>query len=133
MDDEVGLINEQLRHMIDVIDGRLERIKFNQEHLKELIAHRLSHIEKQAKDLAQRWEQASGVNLPRRIACLRSSHSPRSRTQRKPVTLVAKPGSTGSRKAVRTEKAAWANQSPPRKMRFSPVAGPVGSLRSPPE
>ena len=33
MEDEARLISEQLRHMVDVFDARLERIELNREHL----------------------------------------------------------------------------------------------------
>ena len=41
---------EQFRHMVDMMDAKLDRIELNQEHLKELIEHRLCYLEKQGED-----------------------------------------------------------------------------------
>ena len=50
MEDQVYLLGEQFRHMVDMMDAKLDRIELNQEHLKELIEHRLSYLEKQRED-----------------------------------------------------------------------------------
>ena len=47
---QFDLLGEQFRHMVDVIDAKLDRIELNQEHLKELIEHRLNYLEKQGED-----------------------------------------------------------------------------------
>ena len=58
MDYQDVLIGEQLKHMVDVIDAKLDRIKLNQEHLKELIEHRLEYLEKQEEDNEMRIREA---------------------------------------------------------------------------
>lgn len=35
---------------MDVMDAKLDRIELNQEHLKELLDHRLSYLERQGED-----------------------------------------------------------------------------------
>ena len=50
MDFQDVLIGEQIKHMVDVMDAKLDRIELNQDHLKELIEHRLKYLEKQAED-----------------------------------------------------------------------------------
>ena len=50
MEDEVDLLGVQLMHMVDMMDAKLDRIELNQEHLKELIEHRLNYLEKQGED-----------------------------------------------------------------------------------
>ena len=50
MEDQVLLFGEQFRHMVDVIDAKLDRIELNQEHLKEMLEHRLGYLQKQGKD-----------------------------------------------------------------------------------
>ena len=50
MGDEGRLITEQLRHMIDLIDARLDRIEQNQMHLREMLEHRMGYLEQQMED-----------------------------------------------------------------------------------
>ena len=50
MEDQAFLFREQFRHHMDVMDAKLDRIELNQEHLKELIEHRLNYLEKQSDD-----------------------------------------------------------------------------------
>ena len=59
MEDQVILFGEQFRHMIDVMDAKLDRIELNQEHLKEMINHRLNYIEKQGEDHEARIRAAT--------------------------------------------------------------------------
>ena len=59
MDYQDVLIGEQLKHMVDMMDAKLERIELNQEHLKELIEHRLDYIEKQTDDHETRIRAAT--------------------------------------------------------------------------
>jgi hypothetical protein len=44
------MIGEQLKHMVNMMDAKLDRIELNQLHLKEMIEHRLNYIEKQGED-----------------------------------------------------------------------------------
>ena len=50
MEDQVLLISEQFKHMVDVMDAELDLIELNQVHLKEMIEHRPNHLEKQGED-----------------------------------------------------------------------------------
>jgi hypothetical protein len=50
MEEQIFLFGEQFRHLVDVMDAKLDRIELNQEHLKELIEHRLKYLEKQGED-----------------------------------------------------------------------------------
>ncbi len=50
MDAYDSMIEEQMNHMMDLINAKLDRIELNQVHLKELIEHRLSYLEKQGED-----------------------------------------------------------------------------------
>ena len=59
MEDQVILFGEQFRHMVDVMDAKLDRIELNQEHLKELIEHRLNYLEKQGEDHEMRIRAAT--------------------------------------------------------------------------
>ena len=59
MDYQDVLIGEQLKHMVDVMDAKLDRIELNQEHLKELIEHRLKYLEKQGDDHETRIRAAT--------------------------------------------------------------------------
>jgi len=59
MEDQVILFGEQFRHMVDVMDAKLDRIELNQEHLKELIEHRLNYLEKQGEDHEARIRAAT--------------------------------------------------------------------------
>ena len=59
MDYQDVLIGEQLKHMVDVMDAKLDRIELNQVHLKELIEHRLDYLEKQADDHEERIRAAT--------------------------------------------------------------------------
>ena len=45
--------------MSDLIDGGLERIELNQEHLKELIENRLGYLEKKVEDHETRLRAAT--------------------------------------------------------------------------
>ena len=54
MEEQVDLLGVQLMHMVDVMDRKLDRIKLNQEHLKQMtpnergqVNQRLIDIEKQ--------------------------------------------------------------------------------------
>ena len=56
MDEHTLLIGEQLKHMVDVIDAKLDRSELNQVHLKEMtpnkrgqVEHRLNYLEKQGE------------------------------------------------------------------------------------
>ena len=61
MEDQVDLLGVQLMHMVDMMDAKLDRIELNQEHLKEMINHRLNYIEKQGDDHEARiWVAAVG-------------------------------------------------------------------------
>ena len=53
------MLGEQFRHMVDVMGGKLDRIELNQEHLKELIEHRLNYLEKQGDDHEARIRAAT--------------------------------------------------------------------------
>lgn len=44
---------------MDVMDAKLDRIELNQEHLKELIEHRLDYLEKQGDDHEARIRAAT--------------------------------------------------------------------------
>ena len=59
MDYQDVLIGEQLKHMVDVMDAKLDRIELNQEHLKELIENRLKYLEKQGDDHETRIRAAT--------------------------------------------------------------------------
>jgi hypothetical protein len=59
MEEQVYLLGEQFRHMVDMMDAKLDRIELNQEHLKELIEHRLNHLEKQGEDHETRIRAAT--------------------------------------------------------------------------
>ena len=50
MEDQVSLLGEQLMHLVDMMDAKLDRIGLNQEHLKEMLEHRLHYLEKQGDD-----------------------------------------------------------------------------------
>ena len=50
MEDQVTLLGAKFVHLMDVMDAKLDRIELNQEHLKELIEHRLHYLEKQGED-----------------------------------------------------------------------------------
>ena len=53
------LIGEQLKHMVDMMDAKLDRIELNQGHLKELIEHRLNYLVKQVEDHEARIRDAT--------------------------------------------------------------------------
>ena len=53
------MFGEQFRHMVDVIDAKLDRIEVNQEHLKELIELRLDCLERQGEDHEERIRDAT--------------------------------------------------------------------------
>ena len=66
MKDQVTLISEQCKHMVDAIDAKLDRIELNQVHLKEMIPkkrgqveHRLHYLEKQVEDHEARLREAT--------------------------------------------------------------------------
>ena len=59
MEDQVTLIGARFVHLMDVIDAKLDRIELNQEHLKELIEHRLHYLEKQGEDHEERIRDAT--------------------------------------------------------------------------
>ena len=59
MEDQVLLIGEQFKHMMDVMDAKLDRIELNQLHLKEMIENRLNHLEEQGKDHEARIRAAT--------------------------------------------------------------------------
>ena len=46
-------------HLMDVMDAKLDRIELNQEHLKEMIEHRLNNLEKQVEDHEARLREAT--------------------------------------------------------------------------
>ena len=50
MENQVLLISEQFKHMMDMMDAKLDRVELNQIHLKEMIEHRLNYMEKQGDD-----------------------------------------------------------------------------------
>ena len=50
MDDQASIFREQLRHTIDRIDAKLDRIELNQKHIQAMMEHRLAFLEKQAED-----------------------------------------------------------------------------------
>ena len=57
MEDQVSFIGTQFKHIVDMMDAKLDRIELNQIHLKEIIPnkrgqvnHRLNHLEKQVED-----------------------------------------------------------------------------------
>ena len=50
MEAQDSIVEEQLNHMVDLMNAKLDRIELNQEHLKEMLEHRLSYIEKQGED-----------------------------------------------------------------------------------
>ena len=83
MEDQFYLLGEQFRHMVDMMDAKLDRIELNQEHLKELIEHRLCYLEKQGEDHELRIRAATeGVTQFKvRSGCLLyTSPSPRDRS-----------------------------------------------------
>jgi len=59
MGDQIIMLGEQFRHMVDVMDAKLDRIELNQEHLKELLEHRLINLEKQGEDHEARIRAAT--------------------------------------------------------------------------
>jgi hypothetical protein len=59
MEDQVTLLGAQFVHLMDVMDAKLDRIELNQEHLKELIEHRLNYLEKQGEDHEARIRAAT--------------------------------------------------------------------------
>ncbi len=59
MKDQVTLLGGKFVHLMDVIDAKLDRIELNQVHLKELIEHRLNHIEKKGDDHEARIRAAT--------------------------------------------------------------------------
>ena len=59
MEDQVTLLGAQFVHLMDVMDAKLDRIELNQEHLKEMINHRLNYIEKQGEDHEARLREAT--------------------------------------------------------------------------
>jgi transposase-like protein len=59
MEDQVTLLGAQFVHLMDVMDAKLDRIELNQEHLKELIEHRLNYLEKQVEDHEARLREAT--------------------------------------------------------------------------
>lgn len=59
MEDQVILLSEKFRHMVDVMNAKLDRIELNQEHLKELIEQRLIYLERQGEDHEARIRAAT--------------------------------------------------------------------------
>ena len=59
MEDQVNFLGAQFVHLMDVTDAKLDRIELNQEHLKELIEHRLHYLEKQGEDHEARLRAAT--------------------------------------------------------------------------
>ena len=59
MDYQDALIGEQLKHMVSLMDAKLDRIELNQVHLKETIEPRLNCLEKQGEDHEERIRAAS--------------------------------------------------------------------------
>ena len=59
MEDQVSLLGEQFKHIVDVMDAKLDRIELNQIHLKEMINHRLNYLEKQGEDHEARIRAAT--------------------------------------------------------------------------
>jgi hypothetical protein len=59
MEDQVTLLGAQFVHLMDVMYAKLDRIELNQEHLKELIEHRLNYLEKQGEDHEARIRAAT--------------------------------------------------------------------------
>ena len=59
MEDQVTLLGAKFVHLMDVMDAKLDRIELNQEHLKELIEHRLHYLEKQGEDHEARIRAAT--------------------------------------------------------------------------
>ena len=47
---QISQIEEQLKHIVDVNDAKLDRIDLNQVYLKEFIEHWLKYLEKQSDD-----------------------------------------------------------------------------------
>ena len=59
VDYQDALIGEQLKHMVNLMDAKLDRIELNQVHLKEMIEHRLNNLEKQGEDHEERIRAAT--------------------------------------------------------------------------
>jgi hypothetical protein len=59
MEDQVTLLGAQFVHLMDKMDAKLDRIELNQEHLKEMINHRLNYLEKQVEDHETRLREAT--------------------------------------------------------------------------
>ncbi len=66
MEDQVSFIGTQFKHIVDMMDAKLDRIELNQIHLKEIIPnkrgqvnHRLNHLEKQVEDHEERLREAT--------------------------------------------------------------------------
>ena len=53
------MLGEQFRHMVEMMDAKLDSIELNQEHLKELIEHRQNYLEKQGEDHEARIRAAT--------------------------------------------------------------------------
>ena len=50
MEEKELMIGAELKHVVDMMDAKLDRIELNQVHLKELLEHRLYYVEKQVED-----------------------------------------------------------------------------------
>ena len=66
MEEQALFIGDQFKHMVDVMDAKLDRIELNQIHLKEMtpnkrgqVNHRLNYLEKQVEDHEARLRAAT--------------------------------------------------------------------------
>ena len=59
MEDQINFLGAQFVHLMDMMDAKLDRIELNQEHLKEMLEHRLNYLEKQGEDHEARLREAT--------------------------------------------------------------------------